>query len=278
MQGTSFNALAGWLNEIKKIPTGNCAAPRFLKPFHFVTLGLAVKQAGWSALELPEELKSYAVRMQLWEAVGIKTPHPMKKNPPKGNFLPVEALHNSNKHVDRITNHLVDLIKKNVSKEYRESLSICLQEIANNFFDHANVVDGSPCLICAQSWPKGNLVQIAIADTGIGIRKSLSGNEELSYELSTYNACKLASKYGVTSKPGTCHSGFGLALANDLMAKSNGTYVLLSGNEMFVRERGENISFELDCTWHGTLLILEWNIDSDLNVKAVYDDWPASPL
>jgi anti-sigma regulatory factor (Ser/Thr protein kinase) len=268
--------LAVWINSLKTIANGKCPYPQFLKPFHFITLALAIKKARWEQVNLPDKLQHYAARMQFWETLDMKSPKIVNKNPTEGKFLPLQVFNKNKKNVSDVVIQLIKLINKNASTEYRESLSICLQEIVNNFFDHANASNDLPCLIAAQSWPKSNLVQIAIADAGIGIRSSLAGNMELHQQLSLENACKMASQYGVTSKPNAGHSGYGLALAKGLMEKSGGKYILYSGNEIFTCKQGMTKSETLGCIWDGTLLILEWQINQDLNITSVYNSWPIS--
>lgn len=266
--------LAIWINSLKIVSQGKCRYPQFLKPYHFITLALAIKKAGWTTFNLPEKLQPYAARMQLWEALDMPSPRIVGRHSTEGKFLPVQIFNKNKQNVTDVAAQLIKVIKKNASLEYRDSLSICLQEIVNNFFDHANIANELPCLVAAQSWPKGNLVQIAIADSGIGIRASLQDNFELQTQLEAQNACTLASQYGVTSKPNAGHSGYGLALAKGLMEASGGKYILLSGNEIFTCKQGIAKSEKLNCAWDGTLLILEWEINKDLNVGSVYNNWP----
>lgn len=131
-----------------------------------------------------------------------------------------------------------------------------------------------PCLVAAQSWPKGGLVQIAIADSGIGIRNSLSENSDLANELSCGNACEISSRYGISSKLNNGHSGYGLTLAKDLMKQAGGKYILVSGNEIFSSSSKSDKASVTTDPWEGTLLILEWKMDVPLNSTQVYNGWP----
>lgn len=275
MQGVNPREVIAWINELQKIPTSEaCAAPSFLKPFHLVTTGLAVKRGGWSNFGLPDELEKYAARMNLWNSVGMEPPCTVTRRSQAGRFLPVKRFDQQQRDVQTVAIELASIINMTLSDEYHSSLSACLEELVNNFFDHSQSGNELPCLIAAQSWPAGKLVQVAIADAGIGIRSSLTENADLAPQLNQENACKLASTYGISSKPGNNHSGYGLTLAKDLMKQSNGSYILLSGNEIYSSTRGHGASQKLTCTWNGTILVLEWSLDSQLNSKSVYDSWP----
>ncbi|RUR20683.1 hypothetical protein ELY21_00950 [Legionella sp. km535] len=277
MQNIKQTEIAQWLEQLEKIPTGSCSCPSFLKPFHFVTIGLAVKKAGWETMKLPEDLMQYAARMKLWDAINLLPPCNVSENQNTGKFLPVQAFLDNQQDVSHITDELTKIILNTASKEIRESLTICLTELINNFFDHAGVKSDLPCLVCAQSWPKGKLIQVAIADAGIGIRDSLIENNQLITRLENENSCKIASEYGVTSKPQNDHSGYGLTLAKDLMIQANGTYILASGNEIYSCSKNSTEFHDtINSRWNGTILVLEWKIDEPLDSKSIYDSWPVA--
>jgi len=274
LQGVNPREVISWINEIEKIPSGSCECPPFLKPLHLVTIGLAAKRSGWKGLKLPRQLEQYASRMHLWESVNLEPPVQVNHHSQTGKFLPVQRFDQHQRDAQAVAADLANIIDRTLTDEYRSSLSACLGELVNNFFDHSHSSPELPCLIAAQSWPQGKLVQVAIADAGIGIRNSLSESPDLSEKLKIENACTLASAYGISSKLGKGHSGYGLTLAKDLMKQVNGSYILVSGNEIYSSTRGHGGAQKLSSTWNGTVLVLEWSLDSQLNSKAVYDSWP----
>ena len=273
MQAINPYDIIQWISAINNISSGPCYCPSFLKPIHLVTMGLAIKRDKWSDYYLQPTLEAYATRMKLWEAMNIDPPCEVSSYPESGKFVPTQRFDKDKKDVQNVADLLAKIVIKTTSKTYQSTLSICLEELVNNFFDHANATHSLPCLVAAQSWPKGKLIQVAIADAGIGIRDSLSENKELAARVLRGNSCELASQYGITSKPDH-HGGYGLTLAKDLMKQSNGTYILLSGNELFSWSQGKEIKEKYDGMWKGTLLVLEWKIDFRLDSKAIYDDWP----
>lgn len=267
--------IISWLKELENIQEGKpqYSLPSFLKPFHLITLGLAIKKAGRKIFELPKPLERYAIRMGLWDIIEEKPPYDVLHRPEEGKFIPIQKFRDR-KDEDEIHDKVLALTKAQFS-EYpadEKALKSCLLEIINNFFDHAETND-QPCLLAAQSWPRQKRVQIAIADTGIGIRKSLSANRALFDRLHLSNACEVASEYGITSKP-TGHSGYGLTMARDLMNNCGGTYLLLSDNEYFSPKISKNSNVHF--FWQGTLLILEWSTKNRLNINSVYNNWPKS--
>lgn len=266
-----------WLEQLHMLSSGQAAhCPSFLKPIHLVTMGLAAKKCGGQGLRLPQHLEKYASRMHLWESVGMTAPCSVTHLPPDGRFLPVHRFDLSTRDVLSVINQLASIINRTLSEEYRASLSVCIEELVNNFFDHADSAHTLPCLTAAQCWPNsGRLVQVAIADAGVGVRCSLGENTALIKRLAEGNACELASTYGISCKPHNGHSGYGLALAEGLMKQANGTYILVSGNEIYAVSGKKITASQLQYAWDGTILVLEWSLDTELDSLSVYNSWPS---
>ncbi|CZP46164.1 Histidine kinase-%2C DNA gyrase B-%2C and HSP90-like ATPase [Legionella pneumophila] len=274
MQLTSEGGIKNWLTELSKINDNDCRSPGFWKPYHLVTTGLTMKRVGAKNFTLPEEFQSYAARMKLWDSIDIDPPLIVNSRNTNGRFLPVHSFNRSYRDVISVGNKLAEVVIQTASLEYQDTINICLQELVNNFFDHANAEDNFPCLVAAQSWPKGGIVQVAIADSGIGIRNSLSKDDSLVEELKKGNACEISSRYGVSSKLNNGHSGYGLTLAKDLMKQANGRFILVSGNEIFIASGDDEKALISTNPWTGTLLVLEWKMNVSLNSINVYNNWP----
>jgi len=268
-----LNHVNGWLEALRVgAHTGRLSCPTFLKPYHLVTLALMLKRENARWLELSEEIETYALRMGLWAAAGITPPYEMTENPTQNKFLPVAPLENS-ADILSVAKNLTQLVyQHNLGLEAFASVETMLMELIENTYKHARVQNKLHGLVCAQSWPKGNLAQIVFADTGIGIKSSLQENPLLQDLLSQANACQLACQLGVTSKP-NAHSGYGLALTKDLMRQSAGSMIVISNNEGFYLQGNQEKPFHAPA-WQGTLIILEWPIQQALDVGAVYANWP----
>jgi signal transduction histidine kinase len=159
-----------------------------------------------------------------------------------------------------------------------ESVEVALTELLNNCFDHSEQEGDNFGLTCAQAWPRGSLAQVAIVDTGVGIRQTLGANRALSERLASENACQLATEYGVSGKLGKGHSGFGLTLANDILRQNGGRLAVVSGYELYFSGPNERRSVRLVHPWRGTVVIFEWRTDRDLSSRAVYANWPDSEI
>lgn len=223
---------------------------------------------------MPEEIAGYASRMQLWQAIGLQPPADVNARDPRGKFVPLARLDDPDVVLDRAVDLAAISTAYGADRETTNSLEVSLQEIMNNCFAHAEIGAELQGLACAQSWPRGHLAQIAIADHGVGIRRSLSANPDLKARLDAGNACELATQLGVTSKPNMGHAGYGLALTRQLLAANGGTLLVQSGTEWFITNGITAREGSSLCLWPGTLIVLEWNCRKPLRVKDVYQSWP----
>lgn len=226
-----------------------------------------------SQLTLPEEVATYANTMKLWEALGVPPIKPIHRQA-SSRYHPIEVLRDQST-VESTADALVKLLASVCSNERTlDAVNTMLRELVDNCYSHAGVSDGIYGFICAQIWRRASKAQIAIADTGIGIRASLALNEELGDRLKSENCCELATEYGVTGKPGKGHSGYGLAVAKALIEQSKGTLIVMSGKEGFCLRDGVHSIFTTPQAWNGILLIIEWNIDVPMDIGNVYKSFP----
>lgn len=278
MTKTSIQELHEWLSQLQAlVETKACKSPAFLRPYHLVTLALVLKEQRAAEVGIPNHLMDYANRMHLWQAIGLQPPASSKgERDPSGRFLPVEPLV-SRDAVYECSKRLAGITEQaNLDEASQRSLDTSISELVDNCFAHSGLT--APHLhgvACAQLWLKGNLGQIAIADKGMGIRRSLESaeTEEVRRRVSTSNSCELATELGVTSKP-SHHAGYGLALARQLMQQNAGTLMVISGQEWFCGSGNSTRTGNRGVNWPGTLIVCEFNTERPLRVSDVYASWP----
>ncbi len=100
-------------------------------------------------------------------------------------------------------------------EEARDLVGYCFTEIVRNVFEHAEI---SRCTVMAQRYPNGN-VEIAVVDSGCGVRASLS---KAYSGLSSESALRRAIEPGVSSarrfgpSGNDLNAGFGLYVISEL--------------------------------------------------------------
>lgn len=248
--------------------------PDFLRPFHLLTFALVLKAGKYGGLSLPEKFINYAVRMGLYEAADIPPPKSIQKSSPSGRFRPVTALTDWIAIADTAIGLSDICMHQAASKQTRQSLATAIVELLENCYAHAKTGKRDfHGLVAAQAWFQGNLAQIAIADVGVGIRARLADNANLHDLLRTQNACELATRYGVTADE-SCHAGYGLTLAKDLLQSNGGSLMVISKNEAVTCNSSGIYSSRMKAVWNGTLIIFEWDTSRALDASAVYRRWP----
>ena len=97
-------------------------------------------------------------------------------------------------------------------------------------------------------------------------------------KLSKENSCSLACKYGVSSKLGKGHAGYGLALARDLAMQTPGSILFVqSGKEaIFIDNGKETFISNFPYSMSGTHVFFEWDLNKRIDLESVYEKWPNS--
>lgn len=275
MNSTSFTDIEYWLDQLQTLQqTRRCGSPNFMKPFHLATLAHTLRRDNTQQLNLPEKIGGYADTMNLWGALEIASPFPPKERRTAGRYHPVEVLKDE-ASIDAAAEALVALFRPVCSNAPTiDAIQTMLRELIGNCYAHSAVTDGVYGIICAQVWSGGGKAQIALADSGIGIRSSLEQNSLLFDRLSSENSCELATEYGITSKPGKGHSGYGLAVARRLLEQNNGVLYVRSGHEGFYLSSKSVQKIHTKSMWDGTLLVIEWDLDQQMDIGAVYGSFP----
>ncbi len=272
-----------WLEQLAALvsKSSSVAVPKFMKPFHFVTLAQILRSHPSRIPSIVTHMKSYATHMRLWKAIGATNPESGLSRRLEGTFVPLTTL-DSPERAEIHASELAALVKRQglgCSKQTFDSVFTAWVELITNCYAHSEATEPVIGLACAQAWPAGNLAQLAIIDSGIGIRASLEEAESLREIVKIENACDYATRLGVSSKLGKGHAGYGLAVTRQLAELNDGTFLLLSGSEAVMSTGGisetiKNIRNPLT----GTLVVFEWKLDKALDVAKVYANWPQSEV
>lgn len=277
MKFTSNYSVTCWIKTLEDMVSQNAfdraRCPDFLKPFHLVTLALAIKKHAIGSVNLSEEIQSYATRMHLWEGAGLDAPYAIQEHDCSASLIPVRAIRDV-KDIDEVSKAFEVIADNHYEDGESNDFGTVISELLDNCYRHAERSEELFGLACVQAWQGGNKGQLCIADTGIGIRNALASNEDYLDRLLTDNSCEMATELGISGKLGKGHSGYGLALAKGVIELNKGHMLLISDKEGFQSSSGVSQTFDLESSWNGTLIILEWNLDQPLDSKPVYESWP----
>lgn len=192
---------------------------------------------------------TYAEHMRFYKAIGINKGRELSENYGNSNYLPItkleikdlknEGIENIERIQEVIENKakLMSRVLSNGNIPFMNWLKYILTEIMRNIPEHSQA---NEIWYCAQYWPSYDLVELAILDEGIGIRKSLIDNPAHGEEIKNdEDALRLAIQPGISKAfaPGCktnsddiwANSGYGLFMVSRLCEELGGSFIILSG-------------------------------------------------
>jgi hypothetical protein len=135
--------------------------------------------------------------------------------------------------VQRRVDKIAEIVARDTERRgiFFNVLSFSVREVFRNVFEHGETDE---LYYCAQYWPKSDKVEFAVADAGVGIRRSLGHNPNFRFgsDKAALEAALLPSVSGKTHQPRRSanwyNSGYGLYMINRL-ARNGGSFVIASG-------------------------------------------------
>lgn len=161
--------------------------------------------------------------------------------------------------IERYSEQFAKMLTHSESGVLFDLVTFSIREILRNILEHSK----SPTLqVCAEYWPKKQLVEVAILDTGIGVQQSLKPNPylEIHSDRDAINVALLPGVSGKTWKGRTtdrddpwAHSGYGLFMTGSL-CRDGGTFFICSGDSGVLLK--ENSKYDFDTKFQGTAIRL----------------------
>lgn len=139
---------------------------------------------------LPNASTRYLQRMGVFDLMGVTTQLPVTAHDPSGRFIPLTRIAN-NSELTKFVTDFVPLLHATPGEA--DSVKYVLFELIRNVLEHAGAQDRGA--IAAAQVTRGGRLLIGVADSGIGVRESLSR----SHPVTTHQAAiQLAFRPGVT--------------------------------------------------------------------------------
>jgi hypothetical protein len=215
-------------------------------------------------LEGDQSIINYLARMDLHRALGLDEPN-MQRNPEGGRFIPLILVEDGNDVFDAV-NRVADIVLQQFDgvTKFMPAFEWTVNEIVDNVFIHSK--SESPGVVCAQLFPNKRRLDIAICDSGIGIRGSLSEGFELAND---QEAIAKALQRGVT-RNADIGQGNGMAGSLEIMNKNGGSLSVWSGNALYQNEAGSDRGFLIGPEIRGTGVALSFDLKQPVNL---IDTW-----
>ncbi len=237
-------------------------------------LGMKVDKAKITCEPIEATSGHYLVRMGLYEFLKIKPPH-ISEHESAGRFIPLKLIENSK----QLSEFLEDMIPAlHLPAEQAKSIRYVIYEVVRNVFEHSKSKQGA--ILCAQYFKKSNTFRMAIVDTGIGIRESISESYPTSTDLAAIRLSLTPGITGTTKRVGGTaeNAGAGLFFTKSIAYINRSFFMIYSGTgfyklhlrnaskpvrflnaDPFVDKHSERDDFPF---WQGTVVAVDISLNS----------------
>lgn len=189
-------------------------------------LGLTVAPEKIKCQPFEAASKHYFVRMGLFKLLKIPSDIVIKEHEPAGRFIPLTQIRTA----DEQTRFITDMIPMlHLEPEQAKTLGYIFSELIRNVIEHAEAENGA--LLCAQYYKKSNSIRIGIADTGCGIKKTITRAHAAETDLEAIRLALMPGITGTTSREGGTeqNAGAGLFFIKSIASVNRDFFVIHSG-------------------------------------------------
>lgn len=246
-------------------------------------LGLTVKPENIRCQKLEARSRHYFVRMGLFKVLSIPSDIIVKEHEPAGRFIPLTRIRTSTELTSFIT-EMIPLL--HLKPEQAETLGYIVSELVRNVIEHAEARDGA--LLCAQYYKKSNAIRIGIADTGLGIRKTINRSHRADTDLEAIRLALMPGITGATPREGGTeqNAGAGLFFIKSIASVNRDFFVIYSGNGFYkLLKKKQTRSFRLKAdpfadrhstsanlpSWQGTVVGVDITLDQTKEFSLLLD-------
>ena|GEM_PF-29021 len=206
----------------------------------------------------------YLARMNFHRVLGLEEPDHGRR-PDAGRFIPIMLVRDSD-DVFETVNAISDIVLQQFdnAREFLPAFEWAINEIVDNIFIHSQTK--SPGVVCAQLFPQLNRLNIAICDSGIGLRGSLGSSFDLT---SDTQAIEKALERGVT-RDSNIGQGNGMAGSLEIISKNKGSISVSSGGAEYRMTDGRDQGFSETAQIDGTCVSLSFDLDNPVALDSIW--------
>ena len=238
-------------------------------------LGMSVREAGGriQCHQTTARSMPYLVRMKLFDYLGVASELTLQEHESAGRFIPLTNIKDG-VSLTTFIEELVPLLHTNPNQA--DSIKYTISELVRNVLEHAQATQGA--IVCAQYFKKSNRISIGVADTGVGVKKTISVSYPVTSDGEAIKLALIPGVTGTTSRPGgtEVNAGAGLFFIKSIAKVNQNFFVVCSGKGMYklLKTRGamklysdptdDNHSFREDLPyWQGTAVGVDITVDNN---------------
>lgn len=193
-------------------------------------LGISIEPRKIKCEVMTAKSKHYFARMGLFKFLSADSGMTMTEHDPTGRFIPLTQIRTS-LELTGFINEITPLL--HLAPEQTEPIRYIMSELIRNVLEHAQSQYGA--IVCAQYYKESNIVRVGIADTGMGIWRSMQRYHHPKNDLDAIRLALIPGITGTTSKEGGTdwNAGAGLFFIKSIASVNNDFFVIYSGNAMY---------------------------------------------
>jgi anti-sigma regulatory factor (Ser/Thr protein kinase) len=246
------------------------------------SLGVTVKPENIHIDKLIARSSHYLVRMGLYKLLNISGDTVIQEHAPEGKFIPLKQVHTSDELAEFIT-EMIPLLHSD--PEQSKTIGYIISELGRNVLEHSLSNNGA--ILCAQFYKKSNTIRIGIADTGVGIKKTINQSHDASTDLDAIRLALWPGITGTTSASGGTaqNAGAGLFFVKSIAKLNKDFFVIYSGKGFYklLAQKSEKVKLYADPFedqhsksdqlpyWQGTLVGIDISLDQTREYSELLD-------
>ncbi|MBI2094874.1 MAG: hypothetical protein HYT89_01755 [Candidatus Omnitrophica bacterium] len=205
------------------------------------SLGLNVKPENIS-INVESKSNTYLVRMGLYKMLGLSSPA-ITEHAPEGRFIPLTRV-KTQAELDTFITDMLPILHKD--QEQAATIGYVISELGRNVIEHSESRNGA--ILCAQGYPKSKKIRIGIADTGLGLKKTISRSHYAPNDLAALRLALWPGITGTTSKPGGTeqNAGAGLFFTRAIAHVNKDFFVIYSGGAFYKQLTHKTMTIHAD--------------------------------
>ncbi|HVC09372.1 MAG TPA: ATP-binding protein [Elusimicrobiota bacterium] len=193
-------------------------------------LGLSVKPENILRQKFEARSSHYFARMGLFKLLNIPTGIAITEHESAGRFIPLTQIRAS-AELTRFITEMIPLL--HLEAEQAKTLGYIVSELVRNVLEHAEAPNGA--LLCAQYYKKSNAIRIGIADTGVGIKATITRSHRADTDLDAIRLALMPGITGTTPMEGGTeqNAGAGLFFIKSIASVNRDFFVIYSGTGLY---------------------------------------------
>lgn len=221
--------------------------------------------------------------MGLFKMLRIPSDTTIREHEPAGRFIPLTQIRTSAELTSFIT-EMIPLL--HLEAEQAKTLGYIVSELVRNVIEHSESSDGA--ILCAQYYKKSNSIRIGIADTGVGIKTTITRSHRAATDLDAIRLALMPGITGTTQREGGTaqNAGAGLFFIKSIANVNRDFFVVYSGNgfyKLLKKTASRNLRLHADPfadrhttdgampSWRGTVVGVDITLDQTEGFSRLLD-------